>query len=412
LCMFDLQVAWDRPAHAAVSNGEHVLRVRIVARPLAGGSSGLPLRLAIALDTSGSMEGEKLDRAKCAVSSVIALLRPEDKLWLASFATGVRPVLDGIPGGPDAKHRGESAVSGLVADGVTRTDSALDWIGRVLPVEQGTVRAGILVTDGHPTDPRGGVLTEVGALISQAAALARRGVAVSTAGLGSAADFNSDFLINLCDRGGGSFLFADSPAALESRLRGQLLNAQKAATAQGVLLLKTLGADAKVRAVCRIRPEYTPMDVSSKVQLGVLRADQPTDFLVAVSLPAAGFGGELGSRAVLGVRLESGTYSTEQQAAIEYTNTFARVQQVNREVDRDRILWELNTYAADLAKSNNGPATVRLLENISATARQLGKDDITKQADKALSAARASGKVAADPVTKLRESARRAGETT
>jgi Ca-activated chloride channel family protein len=410
--MFDLQAAWDRPAHAAVSNGEHVLRVRIAARPLPGGSSGLPLRLAMALDTSGSMEGEKLDRAKRAVSSVLALLRPEDKIWLVSFATDVKPVLDGIPGGPDARRRGESAVSGLVASGVTRTDSALDWIGRVLPVEQGTVRAGILVTDGHPTDPRGSVLTEVDAIISQAAALARRGVAVSTVGLGSAADFNSDFLVNLCDRGGGSFLFADSPDALEGRLRGQLLNAQKAATAQGVLILKALGADAKVRAICRIRPEYAPMDVSSRVQLGVLRADQPTDFLVAVSLPAAGFGGELGSRAVLGVRLESGAYSTETEAAIEYTNTFSRVQQVNREVDRDRILWELNTYAADLAKSNNGTVTVRLLENISATARQLGKDDIAKQADKALASAHASGKVSPDQSTRLRETTRRAGETT
>jgi len=268
------------------------------------------------------------------------------------------------------------------------------------------------VTDGHPTDPRGSVLTEVDAIISQAAALARRGVAVSTVGLGSAADFNSDFLVNLCDRGGGSFLFADSPDALEGRLRGQLLNAQKAATAQGVLILKALGADAKVRAICRIRPEYAPMDVSSRVQLGVLRADQPTDFLVAVSLPAAGFGGELGSRAVLGVRLESGAYSTETEAAIEYTNTFSRVQQVNREVDRDRILWELNTYAADLAKSNNGTVTVRLLENISATARQLGKDDIAKQADKALASAHASGKVSPDQSTRLRETTRRAGETT
>jgi hypothetical protein len=148
------------------------------------------------------------------------------------------------------------------------------------------------------------------------------------------------------------------------------------------------------------------------VQLGVLRADQPTDFLVAVSLPAAGFGGELGSRAVLGVRLESGAYSTETEAAIEYTNTFSRVQQVNREVDRDRILWELNTYAADLAKSNNGTVTVRLLENISATARQLGKDDIAKQADKALASAHASGKVSPDQSTRLRETTRRAGETT
>lgn len=408
--MFDLQVAWDRPAHATVSNGEHVLRIRIIAQPLASGSSGLPLRLAMALDTSGSMEGEKLDRAKRSVSSVLALLRPEDRIWLASFATEVRSVLEGIPGGPDAQRRGESAVSSLVARGVTRTDSALDWIGRVLTAEQGTVRTGILITDGHPTDPRGSALTEVNDLIAKASMLADRGVAVSTVGLGSAADFNSDFLINLCDRGGGSFLFAESPAALEGRLRGQLLNSQKAATAEGVLILKTLGGDAQLRAICRIRPEYTPMDMGSRVKVGVLRADQPTDFLVAVGLPAAGFGGELGSRHVLIVRLESGAFSTEKEAAVEYTNAFSRVQQINREVDRDRILWELNTFTADLAKSENGDKTVRLLQEIVSTARTLGKEEIVKAAEGALESTRATGKVAADRSARLRETTRRTGE--
>jgi Ca-activated chloride channel family protein len=99
--MFTLDLAWDRPAKLPNEQTDHVLRARII--PQQQSTSGLPLHLAIALDTSGSMEGEKLSAAKQALNLVLTQLRQGDRLSLCSFNSQVNPILDnvkwGIPNG-------------------------------------------------------------------------------------------------------------------------------------------------------------------------------------------------------------------------------------------------------------------------------------------------------------------------
>ncbi|MDE5070048.1 MAG: hypothetical protein O4752_13240, partial [Trichodesmium sp. St4_bin8_1] len=80
--MFDLELSWDRPAklNSQQTNyryGSHVLRVRIQPKTDANLPS-LPIRMAIALDTSQSMKGEKLQRAKEACLAVVSHLRDPD----------------------------------------------------------------------------------------------------------------------------------------------------------------------------------------------------------------------------------------------------------------------------------------------------------------------------------------------
>ena len=150
--MYNLELAWDRPAHTGNIAEEHVLRVRARA---VGAVKALPLRMAIALDSSSSMEGEKLKSAKDACDTMLRHLRPEDKVWIASFATRVIPLVDGVEGDSGLRSAAQAKLADLEAEGVTRTDLALEWIQRTLKAETGLVRVGILITDGHPTDTKG-----------------------------------------------------------------------------------------------------------------------------------------------------------------------------------------------------------------------------------------------------------------
>ncbi|MER3485596.1 MAG: hypothetical protein C4345_06145, partial [Chloroflexota bacterium] len=44
----------------------------------------------IVLDTSGSMEGEKIEQAKAALIYILEHLNPEDRFTAIEFSTGVR----------------------------------------------------------------------------------------------------------------------------------------------------------------------------------------------------------------------------------------------------------------------------------------------------------------------------------
>lgn len=211
--MFELDLGWDRPGRANDSNAsEHVLRVRL--RP-APGAGGIPLRVALALDTSGSMEGSKLESARRACLSLARALRPEDSVSLAGFATSVEEVLPVTIRSALDLDALQKRLGAIEAGGVTRTDLALEWLGRVLSGDASAARLAVLVTDGHPTDPAGQVLSDVAFLVDRAARVGQAGATLAAVGLGDAADFNTAFLNDLTVRGQGQFLYAAQERELE-----------------------------------------------------------------------------------------------------------------------------------------------------------------------------------------------------
>lgn len=180
--------------------------------------------MAIALDTSSSMRGDKLEAAKAACRTVMGQLRDGDRLSLASFATGVSPLGDGS----EDPQRLQGAINSLQADGVTRTDLALAWLQDQLPPAQGLARVAVLITDGHATNRQGRYLEDTRPLLERVREFADGGITLFTVGLGDAANFNSDFLVQLGDRGRGGFLYADDRSSgdrpypiLQSRPTGQ-----------------------------------------------------------------------------------------------------------------------------------------------------------------------------------------------
>ncbi len=395
--MFEMELDWDRPARNGALPTTHILRVRL--KPLASAdrpNTSLPLRLAVALDISGSMAGAKLDGAIAACRAILSLLRPEDRLSLAAFGDALHILLNTVPGDAQALAAGEAAFTSLRPLGVTRTDLALDWLTLALPPASGALAIALLITDGHPTDAQGHPLSSVVPLLAQATNLADQGVTLCTIGLGSAADFNTGFLVDLSDRGRGVFLYAANPEGLEAQLRERLHRAHSVAVTESRLLLRPLVPGVRVETACRLRPEFLPLSAPEgeetlALALPALPGDTPTDLLLSVTVPPPGFGEPLGVQEVLEVRLAADDAPVCAIASITSTASYREAQQLHAEVDQDRLHWEMNTYSTALSRTTNSRRTSALLSDLASTARRSGRTDLAARAEQELSNLQATG---------------------
>ncbi len=156
------------------------------------------LNLSLVLDRSGSMEGEKMIRARDAAMFCVDQMLPTDRLSVVTFDDRIdvlfpsepvtnKPLLKDLISRVAA--RGSTALhEAWVRGGITVTEQMLDQgINRVILVTDGLANIGITNTDE---------------IVGQAMGLYQRGVSTSTIGIG--ADFNEDLLMPMAQSGGGN----------------------------------------------------------------------------------------------------------------------------------------------------------------------------------------------------------------
>jgi len=404
--MFNLQLDWDRPNQLSSQSANHILRIRL--NPTNPGSRTLPLHLAIALDTSQSMNGAKLTAAKQACQEIFKHLRDQDQLSLASYSHRVNSLLNQAQGNdPQA----QTMIDQLQAEGVTRTDLALNWFKKALPQQPGMIRVGILVTDGHATNSGGTLLEDLNPLLAQTTELTEAGIILCTVGLGNAANFNTEFLVNLSDRGQGAFIYADRPEDLSQQLQERLTACQSIATDELQLQLQPLNG-ATLQGFCQFRPEYLPLEETAPNQLTLkgIRAHQPTDILVNLNVPAQGFGEAPTRKPFLNIELTVPNLAPiPAQASLQYTNSYREAQQVNPEVNSDRLGWIMNQCSTDLTRTSDPHRTGELLVDLQVAATKSGQTAIAQQAAQQLADLQQSGKLDAHRLTNLLQETRKQG---
>lgn len=409
--MFDIETDWNRPAHTGKSSQPRVLRLRISSRAGESKNQGVPLRIVVALDTSGSMKGDKLARAKRACEMVARLLRDQDKFWLAAFSTQVEPLLEGIAG--TASKSSTPRIEGLQATGITRTDLALEWMESNFQAERGVVWIGVLITDGHSTDSKGKALQDVTGLVQQSQQLGQKGMSVCTVGFGDADNFNTSLLQSICDQSQGWFVYADTPEKIEPQLQERFVASQAMAAEVAQLSVKPLLPGVRLDGCCRIRPEYVPLQSSTDtIKIGTLRIDTPTDFLLRMHIPPLPSGAQFGLQDVLQLEVTGSGIdaSVVANASILYTDSFSQSQQVSTEVDQDRLFWDINSYSDELSQTNDSVRTGELLSNIEHTARKANLADVANQAANTLNDLNKQGKVSRRATTGLLADLRKTGD--
>lgn len=184
--------------------------------------------MAIVLDRSGSMSGQKMEDARRAVKRLIDLLRDGDELSVVSFSSDVT---GGALRRIDAQTRASlhEEVDALVAGGGTNVSAGLTAGLESLASAKGAARV-VFISDGQPTEG----LASAWDLAQLVDRIHERSITVTALGVGS--DYDGALLTQLAERGGGMTGHLQNAATLEEVL-GQELTAARSASARNVRLL-------------------------------------------------------------------------------------------------------------------------------------------------------------------------------
>ena len=174
-----------------------------------------PVNVAIVIDKSGSMSGQKIAKAREAAIMAVGKLNAEDIVSVVAYDSTVTvlvPATKALDRGPiEAAIRrlsagGNTALFAGVSRGAAEVRKFLDRnrVNRVILLSDGLANVG-------PDSP-----AELGAL---GASLIKEGIAVTTIGLGGG--YNEDLMTQLAQRSDGSHYFAEGATDLARIFKGE-----------------------------------------------------------------------------------------------------------------------------------------------------------------------------------------------
>ncbi|MGK0361908.1 MAG: Ca-activated chloride channel family protein [Bradymonadia bacterium] len=172
-------------------------------------SDRVPINVAIVLDKSGSMSGQKIQKAREAAIMAVQRLDPNDIVSVVTYDNTVRVVVPATKAADkkliiDAIRRvapgGNTALFAGVSKGADELRKFLDRnrVNRLVLLSDGLANVG-------PSAP--------GDLQNLGAGLSRQGMTVTTLGLGS--DYNEDLMQSLASASDGNHLFIERPQDLK-----------------------------------------------------------------------------------------------------------------------------------------------------------------------------------------------------
>jgi Ca-activated chloride channel family protein len=252
----------------------------------------VPLAVALAIDTSGSMDGKPIEHARQAARKVVESMVDGDLITLVSFDGQARTIMAPTVLTPGARRRALATIAELSASGSTALHDGVKAAEMALlgAPDHYLVRRVMVISDGQatvgPTDPQTlGNLAEVGM---------RHGIQVTALGVGL--DYDETTLDAFAVRSSGRLYHLETSDGLPGIVAGEMDVLGKTAAAQAELAIvpapgvTIVGIDA-VRSVMD--------DGTAKIPLGVMFSGQQRDVLVRVRVDDRG----LGQRALASVRL-------------------------------------------------------------------------------------------------------------
>jgi Ca-activated chloride channel family protein len=197
------------------STQPNFLKVSLIGRPLEPQRERAPVNVALVIDKSGSMQGEKIERAKQGLLAAIDRLGAQDIVTIVAYDTVVQTVLPATK--LTDREQIRAAINSLSANGNTALFAGVSKGAAELRKFRSESRFNrvILLSDGlanvGPSSPE--ALAELGS------SLAAEGISVTTLGLGL--DYNEDLLARLAATSGGSHAFISDADRLAATLQNE-----------------------------------------------------------------------------------------------------------------------------------------------------------------------------------------------
>ncbi|MBE9211830.1 VWA domain-containing protein [Plectonema cf. radiosum LEGE 06105] len=164
-----------------------------------------PSLVVVVVDSSGSMEGEKLPAVQTTLQTYINSLGPKEQIALIDFDKDIRPPVL-VDGTPEGKDKGIQFVNSLEAGGGTRlydaAISARDWLTNNL--RQDAINAVLILTDGDDTTSQIS-LEQLKPELQKSGFNSDQRIAFFTIGYGNEREFNPEALKIIAELNGGYY---------------------------------------------------------------------------------------------------------------------------------------------------------------------------------------------------------------
>ena len=197
----------------ADASGEVLARIQIRA-PSPGDTPRPRANIALVVDTSASMEGDAIVRARQAALTLLEGLRDGDVLSVVAFGSSAEVLAPATVLDADTRPALRTAIEGMRAWGPTALAGGLQ---AALQQAQAQARGGeinrmVLLSDGVPNDE---------APITNLAQQARNG-GISITALGLGLEYHETLLGQIAQLSGGNFHFVEDPAKVAAVFRDEV----------------------------------------------------------------------------------------------------------------------------------------------------------------------------------------------
>ncbi len=250
------------------------------------------LNLALAIDVSGSMAGDKIDAARRAAKAVADALTERDRLSIIAFDSTAELLLDARPMDRAGRAAAITAIAGLADRGGTNLfDGWLLAAERVAVAMVAAPQAShrvLLLSDGQTNEG----VTEREEIARHAGALLERGVVTSALGIGDG--YDEELLGGIAEAGGGNLHDAEHAPEIGEVVLGEL-QAGRAALVERVTLRVTVPANLRAEVVGAWAHAALPGVI--EVMVGSLMPEQTKRVVFRLHCPS----GTPGTAILLGV---------------------------------------------------------------------------------------------------------------
>jgi Ca-activated chloride channel family protein len=244
------------------------------------------VNLAVVLDRSGSMAGDKLENARRAAHVLVDRLNDSDRLAFVDFGSNVELLFPSMPGTSANRAEMHKKIDKLYDMGGTNISGGLE-LGRAQVLAHSReypVNRVLLISDGEANE---GITSKEGLLALSRNAL-KSGVSVTALGVGT--DFDEDVMEQLAENGGGNYRFLQSGGEFEGVFNGELKQLGTLVASSPRLKVK-LAQGVRVTEVFGYAYE-TAADGSPVITLSDVAAGEHRKVMLKVQVPASAVGTE------------------------------------------------------------------------------------------------------------------------